>query len=133
MAGFERATGEAEASRRALAELVSAEIRRAGLPVVSEEDEGPGAEIEVDVGEDDAGGVYVTWRPLEELAGAAALSVQQGRPDDPSVRHAGVVKTALRDAVLAVLSSAGFEAERSVDDMRPLALRVISAPAGTAR
>jgi hypothetical protein len=83
-----------------------------------------GARFEVDAGDDAAGGIYVSWRfsrDLEEELGRYYL-----RKDftHPTLKYSGQVRRTMRDAILAVLTAAGFSAQPSKDDMRPLAISI---------
>lgn len=125
---FERVTPGEAVVRESLAGRVAEELRRAGLAVLGRAGHGDpdgGAVIEVDLGADDAGGVYVTWEPAAELAQAAADAVDRGDLDAPDIVRAGAVAIAGRDTVVGLLRSLGFVAECTADvDTRPLAVRV---------
>ncbi|MFI8365166.1 hypothetical protein ACIGD1_34065 [Streptomyces sp. NPDC085612] len=133
MAEFERVQGAAEAGLNLLADQVADELERAGLSVLRDGNADAGAEIEVDAGADEAGGVYVAWRPGSRLSLAAAVAVQQGRFDEPVIQHSGTVKRIMLDAISAILQSSRFSVEQSTDDMRPLAIRVTSSDVDAAR
>jgi hypothetical protein len=120
---------EVRTARLEIARTTRDELARAGLPI--RESGGPnsaGAEIEVDFGDDGAGGVFVTWHADSGLTEAAAQSVLAGRLNDPAIQQSGTISTAMRDAMVAILVAARCVAEPSGDDMRPLALRVLSSP-----
>jgi hypothetical protein len=127
---FKQAEEVVKAGWAQLAGGVLVELQLAGLPtsLISDAAFSVGAEIEVDPGDDEAGGVFVTWRPDERLSGAAAESVRNGRFDDAVVQHSGSVALFMRNAIIEILKSAGFSVEPSMDDMRPLSAHVISAP-----
>ncbi|WP_455362300.1 hypothetical protein [Streptomyces sp. SYSU K21746] len=133
MTEFERVEGGVAAALKILADQVAQDLELAGLSVLKEGEGGVGAEIEVDAGADEAGGVYVSWCPDSRLSLEAAVAVQQGRFDEPAVQHSGAVKRIMRDAISVILQSSGFGVEQSTDDMRPLAIRVISSPVGASR
>ncbi|MGY3056761.1 hypothetical protein ACVWZD_001006 [Streptomyces sp. TE3672] len=133
MAEFERVEGAVEAALNLLADQVADELELAGLSVLKDGNAGTGAEIEVDAGADEAGGVYVTWHPESRLSSAAAVAVQQGRFDEPVIQHSGTVKRIMRDAISAILQSSRFSVEQSTDDMRPLAIRVTSSTVSAAQ
>lgn len=112
---------------RDLAQRVREALDRAGIPNHSA-DEFPrpsGAEIEIDHGDDEMGGVFVEWRPSAALYGAVADSTMEGRADAPALRLFMTIATALRDALIDVLRASGFDTV-PVDDyaMRPPAIRV---------
>ena len=128
MAKFLQVGDSARADRVALAKAVRLELTRAGLPLRSASDPaGPGADIEIDMGDDEAGGVFVTWHADGSLTLAAAQSVSEGRFDDEVIRRSGVISEAMRDSIIAILNAANLVAVQSDDDMRPLALRVVAA------
>lgn len=130
MARFEQVSEADQAARRRVAEEAREALRMAGLPAFQfgKNESAVGAEIEIDVGSDEAGGVFVAWRPDGQLSQLAAESVRNGQLSHPSIRQAGMISKTMRDAIIAILNSAGFAAEKSEDDMRPLSLRVVSGP-----
>ena len=124
-AGIETVDGVERDLRTDLADVVRVELTHAGLPVGEESDaEFAGAALDVDLGDDASGGVFVTWRPGLTDVEAANRSLIDGGFDDTAARRTDVVATAMRDAMIAILRAAGFDAAPSDDDMRPLALRV---------
>ena len=122
-AGGAEVGGVERALRTDLADAVRQELTKAGLPVGDDPDD-DGAEIEVDLGDDAAGGVFVTWRPGKVDVEAANRSLLDGGFDDTSQRRTDATATIMRDAMIAVLAGAGFDVRPSDDVMRPLALRV---------
>lgn len=130
MTEFEHVSKEVRDGWLRLADEVCAELQLAGLPAsrVVGAAMSVGAEVEVDTGDDEAGGVFVSWRPGAQLSGAAAEGVRSGRFDDPAVLHSGSVAREMYGALLGILKSAGYTVEPSDDDMRPFAVRVVSGP-----
>jgi hypothetical protein len=130
MTDFQHVSLSTEESYNTLATLVHSALEVAGLPTHyhSMGSMMPGAEIEVDTGDDNAGGVHVIWRPSKELSMAAVERIRQGKLNDPVIEHSGSVKLFMRDAIIAILASAGFSLQPSTDDMRPLAILVNSGP-----
>jgi hypothetical protein len=130
MSGFERASGADQASWQRIAEEAREALHMAGLPAFQfgEIEGGAGAEIEIDLGDDAAGGVFVAWRPDGRLLQLAAESVRSGQLSHPAIRQAGTISQIMRDAIILILGSAGFVVEVSDDDMRPLSIRVTSGP-----
>jgi hypothetical protein len=131
MSGFEQVSEASRAPWQRLADEARDALRMAGLPAFKfGESDGSavGAEIEIDLGDDAAGGVFVAWRPDGQLSQLAAESVRNGQLGHPPIRQAGVVSKIMRDAIVSILNSAGFAAGESGDDMRPLSLRVVSGP-----
>ncbi|WP_073501606.1 hypothetical protein [Actinacidiphila paucisporea] len=130
MADFEHIPEEVRTKWLQLADEVCAELHLAGLPAsrIAGSAMSVGAEIEVDTGDDEAGGVFVTWRPGVQLSEAAAESVKNGRFEESVVLHSGSVSREMCRALLGILNSAGYVVEPSDDDMRPFAVRVVSPP-----
>jgi hypothetical protein len=127
MPGFERVDLEREQALHELARGALEVLLSAGLPESTEAEEGPsaGIEVEVDVGDDEAGGVYLMWRPDDRLVSAAALAVLDGRLDDPAIRRSAGFRAVMKDAILSILASSGFIVEEAQDDLNPLAVRVL--------
>ena len=124
-AEFETVGAVETALRTDLADAVRTELTAAGLPVGDESERGGiGAQIEVDLGGDAAGGVFVTWRAGSLRVEAANRSLIDGGLDDEAIRRPGLIATTMREAMITILVDAGFDAAPSDDDMRPLALRV---------
>jgi len=119
-------------ARAALAAAVRHVLAGAGLPVPQDAADEPGAQLEVDLGDDAAGGVFVTWRVGAAHVEDANRSLLDGGFDDAAARRSGVVSVAMRDAMIEILRFDGLDARPSDDVMRPLALRVGSARLGAA-
>lgn len=107
--------GLADRIRRSLGEVI-------GLPV--SDGVTAGVEISADTGADEAGGVFVAWKPSTELTDRSTDSVALGRLDDPSIRLSGRVKQIMADALRDILGSSGFVTEPADEDMRPYGIRV---------
>ncbi|MFD9006585.1 hypothetical protein ACFV0T_37535 [Streptomyces sp. NPDC059582] len=107
------------AQRDALADEACRALAQAGIPVyrvgLGAEPEGrPGAEVHVDPLV--IGGVLVEWNTEAELATDAVNALAGGV--DPSdlpyaIRHYETVQVCMRDALLGILASAGFQAEKA--------------------
>jgi hypothetical protein len=124
-AEFETVDDVERALRTDLADAVRIELTGAGIPVGDESDAAlTGAQIEIDLGDDAAGGVFVTWRAGTLHVEAANRSLIDGGFDDAAARRPSVIATTMRDAMITILDAAGFAAAPSDDVMRPLALRV---------
>ncbi|MEU0738271.1 hypothetical protein [Streptomyces sp. NPDC006134] len=112
-----KAPPEVIAERDALADEVCRELGRAGLPAHRGDRGGeprskPGAEVHVDPLAE--GGVFVDWGTDEGLSTAAlGLFVKGIDYSDPPevVRHYQAVHDCMRDALLGILASAGFQVE----------------------
>ncbi|WP_370128158.1 hypothetical protein [Streptacidiphilus sp. EB103A] len=127
MFDYVNASDDVLASRNKLADHVCRELQLAGIPAFRMvEVVGPaGAEVEVDAGDDEAGGVFVSWRPDPTLSQSVAESVLRRELEAPVIRHSGTVASHMRDAIVGILNSAGFQAEVANDDMRPMAIQVM--------
>ncbi|MFD3880747.1 hypothetical protein [Streptomyces microflavus] len=110
-----KATRDVMDRREELADRACEELVQAGLPaLLGSPQGGPGVNVQVDPLAD--GGVLVEWSTQEELATAAVNLLEKGV--DPSnmphtIRHYETVQTCMRDAILQILASAGFRAERA--------------------
>lgn len=127
-----KVTAEELAALNALAEDVRDVLAEAGLPTTGDLAPGlrVGVRVEVDPGDDDAGGVWVAWRTHPQMALAAAVCVDEGRFDDPILTRQGDVLEAMQRALLEILTSAGFQASDPEHDYRPYELLVVSGPKG---
>lgn len=110
-----KATREVMDRRNELADKACGALIQAGLPASLGTSHGvPGANVQVESIAD--GGVLVEWSTQESLATAAVDILESGV--DPTnlpqaIRHYETVQTCMRDAVLQILTSAGFHAERA--------------------
>ncbi|MFI8163817.1 hypothetical protein ACIOHB_38365 [Streptomyces microflavus] len=110
-----KATRDVMDRREVLADRTCEALLQAGLPACRGSSQGgPGATVQVDPLAD--GGVLVEWSTQEKLATAAVNLLERGV--DPSnlphtIRHYETVQTCMRDAILQILASAGFRAERA--------------------
>jgi hypothetical protein len=128
---FERVGAEESAALTKLARRVRDELAAAGLPVVAPELDpvlAGGAEVDIDDGDDAAGGVYVAWQASPRLRDCASRSFRLKQLDDPVLRHSTAVGAAMMQAMAAILTSAGFSVEDARDEYRPQQLRVLSGP-----
>ncbi|MEU2778443.1 hypothetical protein ABZ646_37595 [Streptomyces sp. NPDC007162] len=126
MSDFVNASDDVLADRNQLADQVCRELQLAGIPafLMADAAGSVGAEVEVDAGDDEAGGVFVTWRPDPALSRAVAESVRNRELSAPVIRHSGAIVSHMRDAIIGILSSAGFRAGVADDDMRPMVIHV---------
>ncbi|MCK2243024.1 MULTISPECIES: hypothetical protein [unclassified Crossiella] len=105
-------------------------LAEAGLPMTGDLAPGlrVGVRVEVDPADDEAGGVWVDWHTHPRLAEAAADCVNERRLDDPVLTRQGEVMEAMQQAMLAILTAAGFQAGDPDHDYRPYELQVTAGP-----
>ncbi|WP_369149134.1 hypothetical protein [Streptomyces sp. R44] len=129
---FERVGVEESAALQKLARRVRDELAAAGLPVVAPELDpvlAGGAEVDIDDGDDAAGGVFVGWQASPRLRACASRAFRLKQLDEPVLRHSSAVQGAMVQAMAQVLASAGFSVEDARDEYRPPA---VAGPGGTA-
>lgn len=80
----------------------------------------------MDTGADDAGGLYITWELPRAQHDESISYLQTGLCSHPRLQYFFEVKRAMRDAIMAILNTAGLAAARSEDhnDMAPLQVLV---------
>jgi hypothetical protein len=125
-----KASADVITQRNELADAVCHEALRAGLPAHRGDlrngpDKAPGVQVHVEPFV--MGGVYVNWNTDKELRDAAIELFARGfdRSDPPpAFRHYGIVNERMRDALLGILTSAGFEVEESDPHTHGDAIRV---------
>jgi hypothetical protein len=105
-----------------LAERVRAALLAAGIPAFDAEKSNPsgGARIEVDTVDDEGCGVYITWAFSRSLTDEISGHLVRKELDHETIQYSGKIRIAMTDAIIAILQAAGFSAELSKDDMRPL-------------
>ncbi|ACU72879.1 hypothetical protein Caci_4009 [Catenulispora acidiphila DSM 44928] len=130
---FEKASGEELAERQRVAAWVREELAIAGLPTVGNDEHGlhgdvNGVLVEVDEGDDTAGGVILSWACSDRLTDRIVGAVADRRFEDPAIWHAGAVRQAMNAAVVQILTAAGFTVVDNPNDMHPQSLKVTAAP-----
>lgn len=130
-----RKAAPGEISRlRQLAEQVRQDLSASGLTVHPTDQhgvalgEGGGLEIELDEFDDAAGGVWLHWRLHVRTQERVRAAIQRGQTDDPLLKAASQIYEHMVTSIIAMLTSLGYEAERSADDYRLYAVRVIAPP-----
>ncbi|WP_418959588.1 hypothetical protein [Streptomyces tritici] len=120
---------------QALAAQVRNELAAAGLPLAVphmtvDERFRSGADVVVEDEGDGVDRVFVAWRAHQSLVDASSGALLRGDLSDPAVLHHGLTGRAMRDAMAAILTSAGFVVEHADDfnEYRPLELRVSPGP-----
>ncbi|MEU2583029.1 hypothetical protein ABZ612_08715 [Streptomyces avermitilis] len=119
---------------RQLATAVKADLSRSGL-VVRDAGEEPdrqtapgGLEIDLDQVDDEAGGLWLTWELHPAVRQSVREAVQQGRTGDPVIQASVAVHERTAEAIVCMLTAAGYEAEQSDASHRPFAVRVLTGP-----
>lgn len=128
---FERVGAEESAALQKLARRVRDELAAAGLPVVAPKLApvlAGGAEVDIDDGDDAAGGVFVGWQASPRLRACASRAFRLKQLDEPVLRYSSAVGAAMKQAMAQVLASAGFSVEDARDEYRPQQLRVLAGP-----
>ncbi|MET9725991.1 hypothetical protein [Streptomyces zaomyceticus] len=119
---------EAEIAERGdLADKVADALARAGFAVhrdLNDASGALGAMAWADPADDSGGGVFVRWLIDPALSRAAVQSVQQGDVESAAFKHFSTVTEQMYAALLAILTSAGFQSEDADDDMSPYTIRV---------
>jgi hypothetical protein len=124
-----KAPGDVITARNELADQVCRELELAGIPAFRQEGnpwDRAGAVVEANSSGDAAGGVFVEWNPHPTISHAVAESIQNGDFQAKAIWHSGAITSHMRDAIIGILESAGFRADATDDDMRPMAARVAS-------
>jgi len=106
------------AQRRELASEVITALAAAGLSPRWEDEEGeevPGAQVSVDKSADESGGVYVKWEVGPDLVDAVIRHHRAGNRAAPEMKLFDAITLAMREAMLAILTSSHFTVERCDD------------------
>ena len=88
----------------------------------------PGAVVQVDLGDDSAGGVYVTWRAADAVEGRVIDCVMRGQTNDPAIDELAELRLVMQKALFAVLSARGFVVADSNNDLSANSVVVTGAP-----
>ena len=127
MYDFGHAADEVIAARRRLADDVCLALIYSGLQAHLASDENiPGAEVEVDPGDDAAGGVFVTWMKSNEFISAVVAEVAALKQDEAIVLLSEEISRCMRDAIIRLLDDFSFEVIPYDDGQRPPSVKVIS-------
>lgn len=76
---------------------------------------------------DAAGGVFARWNASPALTRAATEALERADHQAHALQHLGVIVEAMRNAMRAILISAGYEV-LDEDDIRVLELRIVAGP-----
>jgi hypothetical protein len=126
MTEFEHIDGEASQRLADLADRARVTLISAGIPAFDSSTSSPrgGAAIEVDIGDDETSGVYVSWTFSRELSDEISGYLLSNQHSHPVIQRSGSIRLAMRDAIIAILNAAGLSARPADDDMHPLAVRL---------
>ena len=118
------------ARRSELARAVRDDLSAAGFSVVPADTDPSvtaGARVSVDPLDDEwGGGVFVHWDVSYVLQAAGVDALCEGRgSDDPCMKFAGGVAEAMQDAIAEILTLAGYDVQKDVNDMSPYQLQVL--------
>jgi hypothetical protein len=124
MVGFQHVDSKTAERLRDLADRARVTLIAAGIPAFESGSRTPrgGAKIEVDTGDDKAGGVYISWTFSQELTDEISGYLLSGHTSHAVIQYSGKIRLAMRDAIIAILVAAGMSASVSKDDMRPLSV-----------
>lgn len=124
MVEFEHIDNQAQERLRDLADRARVTLIAAGIPafdILSSSPRG-GAKIEVDTGDDEAGGVYISWALSQELTDEISGYLLSNQLSHPTIQSFCKVRLAMRDAIIAILRAADLPARPAEDDIRALAV-----------
>src|SRR5205823_7200573 len=99
MVEFEHVNSQAVERLRDLADRVHIILVAAGIPTFDISTSNPhgGAEIEVDTGDDHAGGVYISWGFSHELSEEIRGYLLNKEYSHPRMQYSGKIRLAMRD------------------------------------
>jgi hypothetical protein len=125
MTGYQQVGPEQQAAWERLAAEVERVLVEAGLPMSVAD--GPGVKIEIDLGDDSAGGVHVGWAASRLVRDRAVEALEAGRLDDPALPYPTTVANAMGVAIQLILQENGFKVGESPNDYQ-VALKVFAGP-----
>jgi hypothetical protein len=113
-----RASDEVIASWRQLAHQVREALEYAGIPTHLADDQPrpAGAQLDIDCGNDEMGGVFVVWNTGADLTQKLIELTTEHRQDQPSEHLLLSITKAMREAMLTVLRAFRFDVV-AVDDL----------------
>lgn len=126
MSSYEHVDGEKSAGLDAVAARVIEALQGAGINASSERK--PGAVVKVDLGDDEAGGVYVSWRAGDAVERRVIDYVMSGRTDEPVIDELAELRVIMQKALLAILVAQGFAVANSINDLSATSVVVTGVP-----
>lgn len=108
---------------RGLAARVTEELNSFGFLLAVEES--GGFVVELDAGDDGAGGVYVSWKNPSSVSSKVGEMIRNKELESPFLAQAARFSSEIQQVLASSLSLRGFLVELE-DDMRPFGVRVIS-------
>lgn len=98
MSYFERVDETTLAAWNQLAARLREDLAAAGFTLFDQAST-TGVEVEVDPGNDPAGGIFVRWSVSPTLMERIHPAVVRGDHDDPALHHFGVIQKAMEEAL----------------------------------
>lgn len=122
MAEFKHVDGRAAEHLIHLADRARAALIAAGIPAFNIRDPDPqgGAAIDIDTGDDQGGGVYISWSLSRGLTDDINNLLLTNQLSHELIHYSGQVRAAMRDAIITILNAAGISANLALSDMRAL-------------
>ncbi len=112
-----------------MADAAREELRLAGLPIIRDDDgAGSGAYVEVDRDASIGGAITVSWNLAGEVREAVRRCVLEKRFADPEMDRLGRVASAMQEAIISILRSAGFSVGIPRNDLEPLSVEIFAGP-----
>jgi len=126
MAEFKHVDSKAAERLMQLADRARATLIAAGIPAfnIMNPDPQGGAAIDVDTGDDQGGGIYISWSLSRGLTDDINNLLLTNQLSDERIQYSGKVRVAMRDAIIAILNAAGISASPALSDMRALEVSI---------
>ncbi|WP_406173630.1 hypothetical protein [Streptomyces sp. NBC_00996] len=106
-----------------LADLAVEALKAHGFNLASEGS--GGLVVEVDAGDDEAGGVYIKWKSPLSISSKVTELIRSQNLESPFLAQATQYSSGMQKALSNALSLSGFLVELE-DDLRPFGIRVVS-------
>ncbi|NUR03088.1 MAG: hypothetical protein HOY79_43240 [Streptomyces sp.] len=119
----DRVSEDALRQIRELADLAAATLKSHGFSLAA--DEFGGFIVEIDAGDDEAGGVYIKWKSPTAVSSKVTELIRSQELKSPFLAQAAQYSSSMQKALANSLKLSGFLVDLE-DDMRPFGVRVIS-------